>query len=71
MLSQMHLIYERLGLLFNSPLSFKILINMVYKEAFLSVEIFQNHLGDDNRGIILMVQSGQLSSDKKFLKLPS
>lgn len=44
---------------------------MVYKEAFLSVEIFQNNLGDDNRGIILMVQSGQLSSDKKFLKLPS
>ena len=44
---------------------------MDYKEAFLAVDIFQNNLGENNKGIILMVFSSQLSSDKKFLKLPS
>lgn len=49
----------------------KILIKMIYKEPSLTIEIFQDNLGEGNKGIILMVLPGQLSSDKKFLKLPS
>ncbi len=45
--------------------------NMINKETFLSVEIFQNNLGVDDKGIIIMAMPIQLSSDKKFLKLPS
>jgi len=59
------------GATFFGPLTSIILINMIYKEASLSVKIFQNGLGDHNKGIILMVRPVQLSSDKKFLKLPS
>ena len=44
---------------------------MLYKEASLSVKIFQKGLGDHNKGIILMIRPVQLSSDKKFLKFPS
>ena len=44
---------------------------MIQKETFLSVELFQNNLGDDDKGIIMMVLPIQVSSDKKFLKLPS
>lgn len=41
------------------------------KKTSLSVKIFQNNLGDEYRGIILMVMPDQFSSDKKFRKLPS
>jgi len=41
------------------------------KKAYMSVEVFQNNLGDHDKGIIIMLQPVQLSSDKKFLKLPS
>jgi len=44
---------------------------MMHKKANISVEVFQNNLGDTDKGIIIMVQPVQLSSDKKFLKLPS
>jgi hypothetical protein len=44
---------------------------MIYKEPSLTIEIFQDNLGEGNKGIIIMVLPGQLSSDKKFLKLPS
>ncbi len=44
---------------------------MFHKEAFISVEIYQNNLDYNEKGIIMMVLSFQLSSDKKFLKLPS
>lgn len=44
---------------------------MIYKEPSLTIEIFQDNLGDSNKGIIIMVLPVQLSSEKKFLKLPS
>ena len=63
---------ERLGLFFYPPsLQLKILTHMVYKETSLTVDIFQNNLGDDPQGIIIMIATNHLSSDKKFLKLPS
>jgi hypothetical protein len=51
--------------------SSNIMTNMVDKDEFLQVEIFQNNLDYDESGIIMMVLSFQLASDKKFLKLPS
>jgi hypothetical protein len=44
---------------------------MINKKAYMSVEVFQNNLGDTDKGIIIMVAPVQLSPDKKFLKLPS
>lgn len=37
----------------------------------LSIQIFQNELGDDAKGLIMMLTTYQSSVDKKFLKLPS
>ena len=65
------MISERLGLLFLSPLTFKNLEYMISEKTYISVEVFQNNLGDTDKGIIIMVQPVQLSSYKKFLKLPS
>lgn len=44
---------------------------MIRKEILISVELFQDNLGDDDKGIIMMVLPIQAPSDKKFLKLPS
>lgn len=44
---------------------------MFQNKEFISVELYQNILDEDDRGIIMMVVSYQLSSDRKFLKLPS
>ena len=44
---------------------------MFQNKEFISVELYQNILDEDDRGIIMMVVSYQLPSDRKFLKLPS
>lgn len=44
---------------------------MFENNEFISVELYQNILDDNDKGIIMMVVSYQLSTDRKFLKLPS
>ena len=44
---------------------------MIQKETFTSVELFQQKLENENKGIILMVSHSQSDSVRKFLKFPS
>ena len=44
---------------------------MVYTNQHMAIEILQNHIDDSENCMIMMILPYELSSDKKFLKLPS